>query len=206
MRTYPLLFLAIVMVTGCAPKTEPALMPESREARDSSIATARTTMRQETKRISASEAVSEAPAKAAVIATSANGKLRVTALPLEVQDELSACACTFYPMDHRDGSIFLTGWLDPSDGAWMQINGNTENFTIDDERNQRVSGKHGRPEVGDRTTYNLSNEKYKSDLVCNISNTCWESSECESIGYECTVTIKSMDTTVTVPATGMCGC
>lgn len=204
MRAYPLLFLMAVATTSCAPKTELSSASESREFREPSIAIARAAVREEAKSTSVSEAVSETPVEAAVIAASANGKLRVTVLPLEIQEKLSACACTFSP--NGDGSIFLTGWLDPSEGAWMQINGSTENFTIDGERNQRASGKHGRPEVGDKTTYNLSNTKYRSDLVCKISNTCWESSECESISYECAVTVRSMDTTVTVPATGMCGC
>ena len=206
MRVYALALLVVVEATGCAPKTEASLAPRSREARESSIATARTTVQQEVERAPVSDAVSEAPTEAAVIATSANGKLRVTVLPLEIHEKLSACACTFSPINNRDGSAFLTGWLDPSDGAWMQINGSTENLTIDSERIRRANGKHGRPEFGDKTTYSLSNTEYKSDLACSISDTCWESGECESIGYECEVTIRSIDAIVTVPATGICGC
>jgi hypothetical protein len=176
MRVYALVLLMVVEATGCAPKTEASLAPRSREARESSIATARTTVQQEVERAPVSEAVSEAR------------------------------ACTFSPKNNRDGSAFLTGWLDPSDGAWMQINGSTENLTIDSERIRRANGKHGRPEFGDKTTYSLSNTKYESDLACSISDTCWESGECESIGYECEVTIRSIDAIVTVPATGICGC
>lgn len=206
MKVHSLIFLVIVEVTGCAPRAEISSAPESIEARGSSIATVRTTVQQEAERISVSEAVSEAPTETSIMATSVNGKLRVTVLPLEIQEELSACACTFSPMNYRDGSAFLTGWLDPSDGAWMQINGNTENFTVDGEQNERTGGKNGRPEVGDKTIYRLSNAKYKSDLACKISNTCWESGECESISYECAITVRSIDATVTVPARGMCGC
>lgn len=206
MRTYPMLILVVVIITSCAQKTGASSIPEPRETIETGIATARETVRQEAKSISVSGTAHEAPAKASVIATSANGKLRVTVLPPDIQERLSACACTFSPTDGRDGSILLTGWLDPSDGAWMQINGSTENLTIDGEINQRAGRESGRPEVGDTTTYNLSNEKYKSDLVCRISSTCWESVECESISYECAVTISSTDQAVTIPATGMCGC
>lgn len=205
MRIHALVLSVVFEATGCAPKTEVSLAPRSRETRESSIATARTTVQQKAESALVSGTVSEA-STAAVIATSANGKLRVTVLPPEIQEKLSECACTFSPVVDRDSSTFLTGWLDPSDGTWMQINGNTENLTIDGERNRRGNGKHGRPEVGDKTTYSLSNNKYKSDLVCSISNTCWESGECESIGYECEVTVRSMDAIVTMPATGICGC
>lgn len=59
-------------------------------------------------------------------------------------------------MDNRDGSRFLTGWLDPSDGAWMQINGSTENLTMEGEVNQRKGGDSSRPEVGDGQAIGVS--------------------------------------------------
>lgn len=206
MKVHSLIFLVVVGTAGCAPKTDISSALKSREARESSIATARTTVQQEAERASVSEAAPEAQTETAIMATSVNGKLRVTVLPLEIQEKLSACACTFSAMNYHDGSAFLAGWLDPSDGAWMQINGNTENFTVDGEQNERAGGKNGQPEVGDKTIYRLSNAKYKSDLACKISNTCWESGECESISYECAITVRSIDATVTVPAAGMCGC
>ena len=205
MKLRLLMFLVIIEVTGCAPRAEFSSSPESREARQPSTAAVRKVVQEKAERPSASEAAPEA-STTGVIAASANGKLSLTVLPPEVQERLSECACTFSPGGDRDNSTFLTGWLDPADGAWMQINGSTENLTIDRERNQRANGKHGRPEVGDKTTYSLSNAKYKSDVECNISDTCWESGECESIGYECEVTVRSMDATVTVPVTGICGC
>ena len=141
-----------------------------------------------------------------ILAVSKDKKITISIVPDEtVSRELSGCGCSFYPT--KDKVRTILGWLEQeSPQAIMKINGNLEKFTSIHERNQRAAGLGGRPESGDKTTFQLLNAKYETNVECKVSDTCWGEDGCEHIDYKCSITAKSTDGSLTIPAVGTCGC
>lgn len=141
-----------------------------------------------------------------IVAVSKDKKIAVSIVPEEtVSTELSGCGCGFYPPEGKPNTII--GWLEQeSPEAIMKINGKLEKFSLNHEWNQRAQGPGSRPESGDKTTFHLSSAKYETAVECQISGTCWGGDGCEYIDYKCSITTKSADGTLTIPAIGTCGC
>ncbi|MEY8690104.1 MAG: hypothetical protein AB9M53_09555 [Leptothrix sp. (in: b-proteobacteria)] len=106
------------------------------------------------------------------------GELEIFELSDSATEELSGCNCGF---EYTQGNkkYWVTGWIEGSNRAVMNINGKKQILQVK-YNNNNISR---RPKKGDRFSFSLNGSAFSATFTGAISQTCWELTECEPIGY-----------------------
>jgi hypothetical protein len=121
---------------------------------------------------------------------------------------LEDCGCAFYPRGQQGADVNpVIGWLDGrTREAPLRFDGHTQLLGPVEERDGTRRGADALPQVGDRTTFLLGNDRTRATLACRISETCWEDESCEGIGYRCDLDVESDGRRGGRELEGYCGC
>lgn len=115
------------------------------------------------------------------------------------EDLVDMCGCTF---EHRSNGRGNTFAADASNQiAWMNIDGEDVKLRLTHSGGSRARG------IGSRYTETYEAEGVKALLVMTVNRLCIPySSECETTGYNVTITVSKDTRRATVKAKGQCGC
>lgn len=123
--------------------------------------------------------------------------------PLQESETQFGCGCNFQLPHGKGGRTFLQ-WLE-GDKALMRIDNQLERLKVT-QTGARMK-EAGMISVGDSETYVLQNQRITTMVSTNAVNVCTPgSAECESVGLNAVVTVKTRKGTAAVKATGACGC
>ena len=115
------------------------------------------------------------------------------------EDLVDMCGCTF---EHRTSTRGNTFAADASNEiAWMNIDGEDVKLKLTRSRGSKVH------RIGSRYTQTYEAEGVKALLVMIVNRLCIPySPECETTGYNVTITVSKDTRRATVKAKGQCGC
>jgi hypothetical protein len=129
------------------------------------------------------------------------GDLEIFELSDSITEELSGCNCGFqYTQGNKNH--WVTGWIEGSNRAIMNINGKKQILQIK-YNNNNISR---RPRKGDRFSFSLKGPTFLATFTGTVSQTCWELTECESIGYSGKFIFSTEQNKTELPVSGWCGC
>ena len=115
------------------------------------------------------------------------------------EDLVDMCGCTFA---HRANSPGTTFAADASgETAWMNIDGEDVKFKLTHSGGSKVH------RIGSRYTDTYEAEGVKALVVRTVNRLCVPyNSECETTGYNVTITVSKDGRRAIVKAKGQCGC
>jgi hypothetical protein len=123
-------------------------------------------------------------------------------------NEFEGCGCAFYPQGSQGtDSNPVVGWTDASiASARLRTDGTTQVLGPVVQREDPDRGPEGHPQVGDRATFLLGNDRTNATLACRVRETCWDDESCESIAYGCDLEVESGGRRGSRQVDGYCGC
>ena len=136
-------------------------------------------------------------------ASSAQSRLKPAKPPMigyiKNEDLVDMCGCTF---EHRTSARGNTFAADASgDIAWMNIDGEDVKLKLTHSGGSKVH------RIGSRYTETYEADVVKAVLVMTVNRLCIpHSPECETTGYNVTITVSKDTRRATVKAKGQCGC
>ena len=144
-----------------------------------------------------------------LVATSADGKVRIQIVPDDVVHErLQGCGCSFSVprLKASTPQPMVIGWVYADTSALMKINDRLEEFKLFDIPSGRREPDAGEPNVGDEVDWLLRGDLGQVVLHTRVSQTCAKHSACEVTGFSGTAKAEISGVNLTFGVVGSCGC